>query len=166
MDDELLEKIDALWFFSSVLRSSSRLLTQNAEISKKSPEYTIAEKKQNQAEQEQTTEKEPSKMDPKLKGGHYCKEIADLEKRREKRKGRKSKNRVQKWIQESSPGMKLEERAPFSVLYDRQLRNSRSNERVGIDSQFRHLTMPTVRDDFAMKAQLRSWAYAVGCSVR
>jgi hypothetical protein len=166
MDDELLEKIDSLWFFSSVLRPSSHLITQNSEISKRRPEFTDAEK-QNQEEQEQTMAKDPSQMDRKVKGGHCCKEIAGLEKRREKRKEMKSKNRVQNCIQQSSPEMKLEERTPFSVLYDSQMRNrGRRNEQVGIESQFRHLTMPLTSDDLAMKAKLRSWAYAVACSVR
>lgn len=169
MDDDFLENMDSLWFFSSVLRPSPHLhlhlLTPNAEISTNSHEYTDAEKR-DQGVQEQIIAIEPSQTDPKVKEGRNCEEIAGLEKRREKRKGRKSKNRVQKWIQQSSPGMQLEERTPFAVLYDCQMGNGRSNERGGTGSQFRHLTMPPVRDDLAMKAQLRSWAYAVACSVR
>lgn len=163
MDVELLEKIDSFWFFSSVLRPSSQLLTEIDKISTKSNEYTDAEKQQRSVG-EQTAAIDARQNE---KENSNCIEIAGVEKRRGKRKGRKSKNRVQKWIQQSSAGMQWEERTPFAVLYDRQIRNSRSNERSGIDSKSRRLTtLPMVRDDLAMKEQLRSWAYAVACSVR
>ncbi|KAJ0081873.1 hypothetical protein Patl1_10471 [Pistacia atlantica] len=178
---QFIDTLDSLWFFSNVLSSTTQ------QSGHASDEQTVQEEPENpiiKVEENQNLGQRCcvcGEFAPELEPQVLHLEPVDLTKPEEKIKSRRSgrrKRRSKRMLHERRKilgeldlgfdrNMDSDELSSKSWLFDFEETTSSGYQMFGSQVHYQmNMKMPPLEDGMAMKEHLKSWAYAVACTVR
>lgn len=178
---DIIESLDSLWFYSNIVVSFSKT-EQPSHAVKEDAVEAAALKPVNQIEEENKS-RSAENLVPKC-GEFVGKEIEEFPKPAEERRktstssststssrssgGRRRRRRSRRRSSRKVLGeLDHHSELDFGFFGDEEMTSGQHNQVVG--SEYHHCTnmkMPPLDDNMAMKEHLKSWAYAVACTVR
>ncbi|KAH0985090.1 hypothetical protein GBA52_012267 [Prunus armeniaca] len=181
------ETMDSLWFFSNVFFSSRATILGpiepveepvKEECSK--PMSPIAQNQQKNSPPEaqmsvplcpKCEEPESLKLDMEVVEYYYSPSPRSTEKEKSRRRRRRSKRSVQQQrhrreILGELDELGLDDHVKEVISGSWSSSNWMVEGNCGYNQECQNNTMPSISDNMAMKEHLKSWAYAVACTVR
>ncbi|KAJ6396727.1 hypothetical protein OIU77_021704 [Salix suchowensis] len=179
---QLIQSLESLWFFSNVVSSrasrarnrtkedSPQPMTpilqtslQNHEDSPK-PEFTTPKCLKCGDFAAEIEEQNEDRPNTKIEGVEIPKPAKKEEKRKRRERRRRSKRKIL-----GEPGSGFDKSSSYYKLdYGFEMSNDEEKRGYGMFGSHRQhqAKMPPLNDGTAMKEHLKSWAYAVACTVR